>query len=227
MKEEKIFKLKGKTLAIIDWANVYGWFEKLKWEIDPKKLYDYLKSYPEIYDVRFYFGLDPKSYDSWEFCNDLIKLHDVDKNFNFIHKLVKLVPQNFKFRYFKNKNTREILELKQIPIEAQEMVLGIKETMEEFSKKFPYLQICRRKCDCDVDITVDVLNNLKNFENLILFSGDGDFASLIHELVINNKQVIIVSPKGNLGREYQEMINARYPNLHIFDAKKLKKFIQK
>jgi hypothetical protein len=28
--EEKIFKLRGKTLAIVDWANVYGWFEKLK-----------------------------------------------------------------------------------------------------------------------------------------------------------------------------------------------------
>ena len=51
MKEEKVFKLKGKTLVIVDWANVYGWFKKLKWEISPQKLYNYLKSYPEIYDI--------------------------------------------------------------------------------------------------------------------------------------------------------------------------------
>jgi hypothetical protein len=30
------FKLKGKTIVLIDWANVYGWFKKLKWEIDQK-----------------------------------------------------------------------------------------------------------------------------------------------------------------------------------------------
>jgi hypothetical protein len=54
---ESVFKLKGKTIVLIDWANVYGWFKKLKWEIDPKRLYDYLKSYPEIIDIRFYFGL--------------------------------------------------------------------------------------------------------------------------------------------------------------------------
>jgi len=28
MNKERIFKLKGKTLVIIDWANVYGWFDK-------------------------------------------------------------------------------------------------------------------------------------------------------------------------------------------------------
>jgi len=51
-------KLKGKTLVIIDWANVYGWFKKLKWEIDPKRLYQYLKSYSQIKEIRFYFGVE-------------------------------------------------------------------------------------------------------------------------------------------------------------------------
>lgn len=35
-----------------------GGQKKLKWEVDPKKLYDYLKTYPEIYDIRFYFGVE-------------------------------------------------------------------------------------------------------------------------------------------------------------------------
>jgi len=43
VREEKVFKLRGKTLAIIDWANVYRWFKTLKWEIKPTKLYNYLK----------------------------------------------------------------------------------------------------------------------------------------------------------------------------------------
>jgi hypothetical protein len=27
------FKLKGKTIVLIDWANVYGWFKKLRKKI--------------------------------------------------------------------------------------------------------------------------------------------------------------------------------------------------
>lgn len=63
MKQEKIFKLKGKTTVFIDWANVYNWKKSLKREVDPKKLYKYLNSYKEIEKIRFYFGKDkhPKS----------------------------------------------------------------------------------------------------------------------------------------------------------------------
>lgn len=32
MGKEKILKLNGRTLAVIDWANVYGWNKKLKWQ---------------------------------------------------------------------------------------------------------------------------------------------------------------------------------------------------
>ena len=51
-------KLKGKTAVFIDWANVYNWKKSLKREVNPKKLYQYLKSYQEIEEVRFYFGKD-------------------------------------------------------------------------------------------------------------------------------------------------------------------------
>ena len=32
------FKLKGKTIVLIDWANVYGWFKKFE-KKDFKKIY--------------------------------------------------------------------------------------------------------------------------------------------------------------------------------------------
>lgn len=56
-------KLRGKTAVYVDWANVYGWRKSLKAEVDPKRLYDYLKLYQKIKDVNFYYGVDnhPKS----------------------------------------------------------------------------------------------------------------------------------------------------------------------
>jgi uncharacterized LabA/DUF88 family protein len=59
----KRFRLKGKAIVFIDWANVHGWEKSLKQEIDPATLFAYLKEYEEISDARFYFGTDthPKS----------------------------------------------------------------------------------------------------------------------------------------------------------------------
>lgn len=59
MVEEKFrFNLRGKTCVFIDWANVYGWKKSLKKEVNPKKLYKYLKSYKEIQFIGLYHGTD-------------------------------------------------------------------------------------------------------------------------------------------------------------------------
>lgn len=59
----QILSLEGKTAIFIDWANVYGWTKSLKKEVNPEKLFKYLRSYREIKQICFYFGTDvhPKS----------------------------------------------------------------------------------------------------------------------------------------------------------------------
>ncbi len=62
-KSLKTLALKGKTVILIDWANVHGWEKSLRREIDPTQLFAYLKNYPAVEDIRLYFGKDthPKS----------------------------------------------------------------------------------------------------------------------------------------------------------------------
>jgi hypothetical protein len=86
-KEKFQFQLRGKTLVCIDWANVYGWSKKLKWSIDSKKLYDYLKTYPEIYDIRFYFGVEKGNIKSEGFQEEIKRI-----GYNLISKEVKWIP---------------------------------------------------------------------------------------------------------------------------------------
>jgi uncharacterized LabA/DUF88 family protein len=76
LREDKKFrlKLKGKTAVFIDWANVYYWKNELKKEIDPKKLFDYLKSYKEIKEINLYFGSDSTHPASDEFLKKTAKI---------------------------------------------------------------------------------------------------------------------------------------------------------
>ena len=59
----KVLKLRGNCVAYLDWANIHGWSKSLKRDVDPERLFKYLKSYSQIRRSNLYFGTDkhPKS----------------------------------------------------------------------------------------------------------------------------------------------------------------------
>lgn len=74
------------------------------------------------------------------------------------------------------------------------------------------------KGNLDVELTIDVLGNINNFDTLILMSGDSDFASLLDSVKNQHKRVLVMSTKGHISKELLD--RAKYINL-----KKLKDFI--
>lgn len=190
-KEEKLFKLKGKIIVLIDWANVYGWFGKLGWEINPMKLHRYLKSYREIKDIGFYFGVEKGNKKSENFQRRIKKI-----GYNLITKDVKWVPVSLDRTHFK----RFTEELNKIPNGLKKSNVEIADQISNAIKT----PIFRRKCDFDCEITIDVMKNINKIDGLILFSGDGDYAVLIDELMHNKKQTILVFAPGHKGKEYED-----------------------
>ena len=74
------------------------------------------------------------------------------------------------------------------------------------------------KGNLDVELTIDVLGNIDNFDTLILMSGDSDFAPLLDAVQARHKRTIVMSTKGHIAKEL--LNRAKYVNL-----KKLKEFI--
>jgi uncharacterized LabA/DUF88 family protein len=65
--------------------------------------------------------------------------------------------------------------------------------------------ILKRKCDFDLEIGLDVLEMIDNYDSFVFFSGDGDYETLYQRLIKKNKQVIVVYVKNRLGREIWAM----------------------
>lgn len=64
-----------------------------------------------------------------------------------------------------------------------------------------------KKCDLDVEMTVDLIRERDNYDTIILFSGDGDLAYAINYLHREySKECIVFGARDHVGRE-------------IFDAK--------
>lgn len=105
--EKKILWFRGKAIVLIDWANVHGWYDVVKWAVDPQKLYNFLSNYHEIIDKRFYCGLEIGNQKSEEF-QKLIK----SIGFNLISKEMKWVPVYIEKSYLKKliKDLFEVLD---------------------------------------------------------------------------------------------------------------------
>ncbi len=64
-----------------------------------------------------------------------------------------------------------------------------------------------KKCDLDVEMTIDLIKERDNYDTIILFSGDGDLAYALKYLHENyDKQCIVFGARDHIGRE---MIDAK------------------
>lgn len=75
-----------------------------------------------------------------------------------------------------------------------------------------------RKANFDVEISVDVMRRLVNFDSCILFSGDSDFNYLIKELKKSGKLVVVASLKYHISKELIESAHF-YLDLHKIKSK--------
>lgn len=190
-KNEFQLKLKGKTAVFIDWANVYGWANRLDKEVNPRRLYRYLKAYKEIHDIRLYYGLD-KHPKSKKFLSNAKQI-----GFNVVSKDVKYIPVSLDSSHFKAlaREVKDALKLINNPdIKIVERILQILDR-----------RVLRRKCDFDMEIALDCFEDLGKYDSYIFFSGDGDFATLYKRLIEARKQVIVVYAPGHIGREIWEI----------------------
>lgn len=223
-------KIKKRTLLIVDWANVWGWSKNLKWQVCPKKLYNFFDR-PKIIDKRLYCGIEVGQKKSEDFKVDMENL-----GFSVVSKEVKWPPVLLeKQNHFKkivmqlntvlenvgNKHsdisnklydlTTKIKKLQNIEVEEKdifELIAEIDGDLKNLDIDIGDLQnglkkpTNRRKCDFDVEITRDALNMANDYDTLLLFSGDGDYFAVVEDLIKKGKKVILIFAEGHLGKEF-------------------------
>lgn len=220
---------------MIDWANVYGWQKTLGWEVNPKKLFFYLNratiidrrfyygveigqkksedfkleieniGFTSIFkEVKWTPVLLEKQSHLKKIVRGLFNVLDNVKNTNsnISNKLYELIKKiNNLSNLSGEKSLREVFDLiEELDVDLKNLNIEIGGLQENLK-----LPVYRRKCDFDVEITMDALSALDDYETLLLFSGDGDYAALANYLIEKGKKVILVFGSDCKGREYYEI----------------------
>lgn len=195
----------GKIYSFIDFSNVNRWFsdddrdgdnnilsEGNELSIDLNKLLDFNKCFSE--QSRFYYGHDPKNKWSMKFLGK--------SKYVFGEKLVFSKPLQQVKHYLKDlekaSNTRNVAY--------------------DLEGEYVYLP----KCNFDVEICVDAICQMKEYETFCLWPSDADFVSLINFLKNNHKKVILI--KGGFAQHL--LVNSANWVINAQDIKKYITFIK-
>ena len=196
----------GYILVFIDFANVNYWFEEDQYDSDNNVLAENeklvidiqkLKEFADIFssDVRFYYGHDSEN----------------KKSIGFLIATRKIYG---KMRVFTK------------PIQKVRHYLSNEETISntrilEHDAGGDFIRI--PKCNFDVEICVDAIKLMENYDTLCLFSSDADFVHLVRFLKRNNKnhkgKKVILVKGGYIHHSLYEMadliVNAQNIKKHI------------
>lgn len=199
--ELEITKDYGRIFSFIDFSNVNKWFEHDNQDWNNKLLADNeklsidlekLKSFGDIFSerVRIYYGEDPKN----------------EKSLNFTYATRKIFGK-------RDVMTKDLQKIKHY------IELGEQHNKNHISKDKDgknYVEI--RKCNFDVEISVDALKMLEHYDTFCIFSGDADFVYLNNFLRKKGKKVIIVKG-GYITTKLRESANL------VINAQNIKKHI--
>lgn len=165
----------GKVFSFIDFSNVNRWFEDDNQDWNNKLLaeneklsinLENLKSFADIFSerTRLYYGEDPKN------------------------------PKSLSFTYATRKifGKRDVITKDLQKIKHYISIDESKETKHIIQDKDGKNYVEIRKCNFDVEISVDAIKMLEHYDTFCIFSGDADFVYLNNYLKKRGKKIIIV-----------------------------------
>lgn len=212
----------GKVNIYIDYANVRPWASKLMWNIDYRRLKQFLESFSSIKSINLYDGtLD----DNKKSEDDSRLKFSVFKD-GFKTKSVKIIKHSIDYKSIKPSST-DLLEqfIRKCLIRKYDL-----DVIEYLNYKFKNMNdrgeyfIEDRKCNFDVEIGVDMLMDFKlnNINTFVLWSGDSDFYNPVIKLLLEGKHVVLFATARKVSVELNSL---KSEGLFIFDIQKIRNFI--
>jgi len=199
--ELKINEDYGKILSILDFGNINHWFEEDRQDADNKAIPDGeklrinlegLKDFANLFstDVRFYYGTDIQKSGSTKFISAVKNVFGKHRVFS---KQIQYVRHHLK---------------------DNELMANTRITFTDCDGSFVKIP----KCNFDVEMSVDSIRLLDNYNTLVMFSGDADFIALFRYLTKKGKKIILVKG-GHITDDLRKSVNL------VVNAQRIKRYI--
>ncbi len=215
--------LTDRTIVYIDFGNVREWRKRLGWEIDLRKLKDFLDSFG-VKEVRFYFGTLRKDEKANRFMTLVHRC-----GYKIRTKAVKRMHISIDLSNVANPQSTDVLssfvDRTLLNTLSGPTIACLNNELREMNKS-GILHLECWKCNFDVEIGTDmrIAFQLNEADSFCLFSGDSDFADPLTVILNARRRVSVFGTARHIASELNAL---KSRGLQIVDVAALRDFLEK
>jgi len=174
-------------IAYLDLTNMFHWQNVLGWKFRIEDLIRQLFSFPNIKSVKVYYGLNEREKrDSEAFHNRIRKTGAIlrTKSMKFIKKDI---------------NEALFFQCRTITLFDEPVKSKIYELIDELKKSGIIIE--EPKCNFDVEMAMDIIDDAEKITAIMLFSGDSDLIEPLERLKVKGRRIGVVGVRGMVAGE--------------------------
>lgn len=180
--------------AYLDLTNMFHWQDVLGWKFRMEDVIKQLFTFPNIKEVKVYYGLNPRDKQNSEAFLNRIKKAGASLRPN-PPKEMKFIPKTIEEGMFFQRKTLTLFD--------GGVKRKIRELIDELHKSGIVIE--EPKCNFDVEMTMDMLDDAEKLTAVMLFSGDSDMWAPLERLKVKNKKIGIVGVRGRVAGELHQI----------------------
>ncbi|MEK7167215.1 MAG: NYN domain-containing protein [Patescibacteria group bacterium] len=180
----------SKEIAVfvyLDLTNMFHWQDVLGWRFRMEDIISQLFTFQNIKEIKVYYGLNERDLkNSKAFHNRIKKTGAILKT-----KPMKFISKTIEESMFFQRKTFTLFD--------GDVKNKIKELIDELQKSGIIIE--EPKCNFDVEIAMNMLDDAEKLTTILLFSGDSDLLEPLQRLKVKGKKIGVVGVRGKTARE--------------------------
>lgn len=206
---KKYFAILDKEQAVIaylDLANMFHWQETLGWTFRIEDLIACIASLPKVKEVKVYFGENPRE----------------QKRSKALHARIRKAGGVLRTKQVKfiKKTVNDALLFKQATMSlfdssTHKKVIALIEDIERTG-----ILIEEPKCNFDVEMAMDMMDDENKISAALLFSGDSDMAGPLERLKLKGKRIFVSGVRGQVARELHAVADVYFDFGKVYQGQK-------
>jgi uncharacterized LabA/DUF88 family protein len=175
----------------LDLTNIFHWQDVLGWKFRIEDMIGQLLAFSNIKEVKVYYGKNERDLKNSEaFHNRIRKTGAILRT-----KPMKFIPKTIQDGMFFQRKTLTLFD---------DGVKGkISELIDELQKSG--IAIEEPKCNFDVEMAMDMLDDTDKLTAVMLFSGDSDMYAPLERLKVKGKHIGVVGVRGRVAGELHQV----------------------
>jgi uncharacterized LabA/DUF88 family protein len=174
----------------LDLTNMFHWQDILGWRFRIEDAIGQLFTFPNIKEVKVYYGLNPRDKKNSEAFLGRVKKTGAILRPN--------PPKEMKF-IKKDINEGLFFQCRTMTLFDGQVKNKIQELIDELRNSGIIIE--EPKCNFDVEMTIDMLDDVEKMTAVMLFSGDSDMRAPLDRLKVKGKKIAIVGVRGMVAGE--------------------------